>query len=196
MRFAAIGAVLAGIIGLFLYAGGWLTPHRLSPASMINTFEKVNGLHPGVRRNHAMGVCISGYFDSNGRGVALSKAAIFPPGRVSVIGRFSLAGGRPYVADAPHTVRGMAILSQRCLDRRNRKMNTPKPRTQFALQSRILHWLMAAMLLAMLFIGVTMVASLGCAAPRFFVGTGQVQRRIISWELARGVRGNLTREEL
>ena len=32
---------------------------------------------------------------------------------------------------------------------------------QFALQSRILHWLMAAMLLAMLFIGVSMVASLG-----------------------------------
>ena len=40
-------------------------------------------------------------------------------------------------------------------------MSTPKPPTQFALQSRILHWLMAAMLLAMLFIGVTMVASLG-----------------------------------
>jgi NAD(P)-dependent dehydrogenase (short-subunit alcohol dehydrogenase family)/cytochrome b561 len=32
---------------------------------------------------------------------------------------------------------------------------------QFALLSRILHWLMAAMLLAMLFIGVSMVASLG-----------------------------------
>jgi len=32
---------------------------------------------------------------------------------------------------------------------------------QFALLSRILHWLMAAMLLAMLFIGVAMVASLG-----------------------------------
>ena len=40
-------------------------------------------------------------------------------------------------------------------------MNTPKPRKQFALQSRILHWLMAAMLLAMLFIGASMVASLG-----------------------------------
>jgi hypothetical protein len=36
----------------------------------------------------------------------------------------------------------------------------------------------------------------GCAAPRFFVGTGQVQRRIISWELARGVRRNLTRGQL
>ena len=40
-------------------------------------------------------------------------------------------------------------------------MSRPKPRTQFAIQSRILHWLMAAMLLGMLFIGVTMVASLG-----------------------------------
>ena len=36
--------------------------------------------------------------------------------------------------------------------------NTP---TQFALRSRILHWLMAAMLLTMLFIGAAMVASIG-----------------------------------
>jgi hypothetical protein len=35
-----------------------------------------------------------------------------------------------------------------------------------------------------------------CAAPRYFVGTGQVQRRIISWELARGVQRNLTRGQL
>jgi cytochrome b561 len=40
-------------------------------------------------------------------------------------------------------------------------MPTTNVRTQFALLSRILHWLMAAMLLTMLFIGVTMVASLG-----------------------------------
>ncbi len=38
---------------------------------------------------------------------------------------------------------------------------TPIARTQFAIFSRILHWLMAVMLLTMLFIGVTMVASLG-----------------------------------
>jgi catalase len=110
MRLAAIGAVIAGIAGLFAYAGGWLTPHTLSPASMINTFEQVNGLHPGFRRNHAKGVCFSGYFESNGRGVALSKATVFRPGRVAVIGRFALAGGQPYVADAPNTVRSMAIL--------------------------------------------------------------------------------------
>jgi cytochrome b561 len=40
-------------------------------------------------------------------------------------------------------------------------MDTANPPKQFAIQSRILHWLMAAMLLAMLFIGVFMVASLG-----------------------------------
>jgi cytochrome b561 len=39
-------------------------------------------------------------------------------------------------------------------------MPTANVRTQFALFSRLLHWLMAAMLLAMLLIGVTMVASL------------------------------------
>ena len=40
-------------------------------------------------------------------------------------------------------------------------MNMTNHPTQFALFSRILHWLMAAMLLAMLFIGAAMVASLG-----------------------------------
>jgi catalase len=106
----AIGVVIAGIAGLFFYAGGWIRPHKLSPATMINTFEQVNGERPGFRRNHAKGVCISGYFESNGRGVALSKAAVFLSGRVPIIGRFALAGGQPYAFDAPHTVRSMALL--------------------------------------------------------------------------------------
>src|SRR5260221_3604970 len=110
LRLMAIGAVIAGIAGLFLYAGGWFTPHALSPDTMIDTFEQVNGEHPGLRRNHAKGVCISGYFESNGRGVGLSRAAVFLPGRVPVIGRFALAGGQPYAADAEHTVRSMALL--------------------------------------------------------------------------------------
>ena len=40
-------------------------------------------------------------------------------------------------------------------------MDTTKQPNQFAILSRLLHWLMAAMLLAMLFIGVAMVTSLG-----------------------------------
>ena len=110
MRFTAIGVVIAGIAGLFAYMGGWLTPHALTSASIINRFEKVNGLHPGFRRNHAKGVCVSGYFQSSGRGAALSKASVFLPGRVPIIGRFSLSGGQPYVIDSPHTVRGLGIL--------------------------------------------------------------------------------------
>ena len=40
-------------------------------------------------------------------------------------------------------------------------MSTTKNPMQFALLSRILHWLMAALLITMLFIGVSMVAHLG-----------------------------------
>src|SRR5215469_9485821 len=112
IRFTAIAIVIAGIAVLFAYAGGWLTPHALTPASMIYTFQKVNGLHPGFRRNHTKGVCVSGFFLSNGQGVSLSKASVFQPGRIPIIGRFSLSGGRPYAADAATTVRGFAIRFQ------------------------------------------------------------------------------------
>ncbi len=40
-------------------------------------------------------------------------------------------------------------------------MSTTKNPTQFALLSRLLHWLMAALIITMLFIGVSMVSSLG-----------------------------------
>jgi catalase len=77
---------------------------------MINTFEHVNGVHAGFRRNHAKGVCITGSFESNGQGESVSKAEVFRPGRVSILGRFALAGGLPYAADTPQTVRSLAIL--------------------------------------------------------------------------------------
>jgi catalase len=97
-------------IEVHIEAESLLTPHELSPALIINTLEQNNGPHPGFRRIHAKGVGVAGYFESNGRGVALSKASVFLPGRVPIIGRFSLAAGQPYIADAPHTPRGMAIL--------------------------------------------------------------------------------------
>src|SRR6266513_942876 len=100
-RFALIGVALAAVAGTFAYLGGWFTPNDLSPARLTDGFEQVNGVHPGFRRNHAKGVGVSGSFESNGNGVRLSKAVIFQPGRVPVLGRFSLGRGQPDAADAP-----------------------------------------------------------------------------------------------
>lgn len=112
LRLGAAGIVLGVVLAAFAYAGGWLTPRALTPGRMIDTFEEVNGVHAGFRRNHAKGVCVSGYFESNGAGEELSKAVVFRKGRVPVIGRFALAGGQPFAADAGKTVRSMALLFQ------------------------------------------------------------------------------------
>jgi len=109
LRFTVIGTIIAGITCLFAFAAGLLTPHALTPARIADAFQFVNGPHPGFRRNHAKGVCVSGYFDSNGQGSLLCKSSIFQPGRVPIIGRFSLSGGQPFAADASHTVRGFGI---------------------------------------------------------------------------------------
>jgi catalase len=108
-RFALIGVALAVVVGAFAYLGGWLAPNELTPARLTDAFEHVDGVHPGFRRNHAKGVGVSGFFESNGNGVRLSKAVVFRPGGVPVIGRFSLSGGQPYVADMPKTVRGLGL---------------------------------------------------------------------------------------
>jgi catalase len=111
-RLLLLVVIVAGVAGLFLYKGGWFTPQALTQTKMVDTLEAVNGEHPGFRRNHAKGVCISGHFESNGNGVELSKAVVFKPGSVPVIGRFALGGGQPYAADEAHTVRSMALLFQ------------------------------------------------------------------------------------
>jgi catalase len=110
LRLLVIAVVITGIAGLFLAAGGWIGPRRLTPARIADGFEQVNGVHAGFRRNHAKGVCVSGYFESSGQGAEISKASVFQAGRVPVIGRFSLSGGNPYAADAAQTVRGLALL--------------------------------------------------------------------------------------
>jgi len=109
VRLGAIGAVLLSVTGAFAYTGGWLSPSRLTPDRMMAAFRDANGTHVGFRRNHAKGVCVTGWFESSGQAAAVSKAAVFRPGRVPVIGRFALAGGMPLQPDAPNTVRSMAL---------------------------------------------------------------------------------------
>src|SRR5258705_6583933 len=109
VRLGAIGAVMLSVTGAFAYTGGWLSPVRLTQDRMMAAFRDANGTHVGFRRNHAKGVCVTGWFESNGQAAAISKAAVFKPGRVPVVGRFALASGMPFQPDAPNTVRSMAL---------------------------------------------------------------------------------------
>jgi len=43
IRWAVLGVVVAAIVTAFAYTGGWFSPHQLTPARFIDTFEKVNG---------------------------------------------------------------------------------------------------------------------------------------------------------
>jgi catalase len=109
VRLGAICAVMLSVTAAFAYTGGWLSPARLTQDRMMAAFREANGTHVGFRRNHAKGVCVTGWFESNGQAAAISKAAVFNPGRVPVVGRFALAGGMPFQPDGPNTVRSMAL---------------------------------------------------------------------------------------
>lgn len=106
---AAVGGFLAVDLGAILYANNRIGPARLTPQVFLDGFEEVFGRQPGFRRNHAKGVVVEGYFDSNGNGRELSKAAVFGRGRTPVVGRFSLSGGHPAMEDSPEIGRGLGL---------------------------------------------------------------------------------------
>jgi catalase len=105
----AIALTVGGIALAFAGTAGWLSPARLSGADVADVLERHNGDHPGFRRAHEKGICIVGHFDGNGLGRALSKAAVFAPGRTPVFGRFALAVGSPYAPDGVPAPRSLAL---------------------------------------------------------------------------------------
>lgn len=109
VRLGAIAFAVGGFALAFAGTAGWLSPARLSGADVADVLERHNGEHPGFRRAHEKGICIVGHFDSNGRGQALSKAAVFAPGRTPVFGRFALAVGSPYAPDGVPAPRSLAL---------------------------------------------------------------------------------------
>jgi catalase len=106
---AAVGAFLAVDAAALLTAFNWLGPKRLTPHAFLDVFNNAFGRHHGYRTNHAKGVSVTGWFDSNGNGAELTTAAVFAAGRTSVIGRFSAAGGNPHTADAAAAGRGLGL---------------------------------------------------------------------------------------
>jgi catalase len=106
----AVGAFLLVDLGAVAYANDWIgTRADLTRKDFVERFLAVFGNHPGFRKNHAKGVAVTGYFDSNGNGLQLSNAEVFRPGRTSVTGRFSLTGGNPDVGDTASAARGLGL---------------------------------------------------------------------------------------
>ncbi|TCW81184.1 catalase [Burkholderia sp. SRS-46] len=108
-RWAAIGGAVVGVAAAFGYVGGWLAPGRLTPHKLVDSLQAAGGLHPGYRRNHAKGVCVTGYFDGNGAASAYSTAPFFKAVRTPVVGRFALPGGNPYAPDSSVPIRSLAL---------------------------------------------------------------------------------------
>jgi catalase len=107
---AAIALVVTAIALAFAWTAGLLSPGKLTPDRMTDAIERSNGqVYPGYRRAHAKGICISGYFQGNGNGVALSKAPMFTTGPTPFVGRMSIGGGKPHGDDGSARVRSMAL---------------------------------------------------------------------------------------
>lgn len=107
---AAVGGFLALDVGALLFATNTVGPRRLTPQTFVDGFRTVFGQHAGYRVNHAKGVAVSGYFDSNGDGQQLSSAAVFARGITPVLGRFSFGNGNPRVPDDPSLARGLGLV--------------------------------------------------------------------------------------
>ena len=65
-RLAVIGGLLFTSALAFAYAGGWLTPDRLTPTRIVAALSDRGGNPLGHRRNHSKGMCFTGVFDANG----------------------------------------------------------------------------------------------------------------------------------
>ncbi|MGH8485041.1 MAG: catalase, partial [Pseudomonas sp.] len=109
LRLAAIGLGMAALAAGFAYAAGWIGTDHLTPKRIIDTFEAQAGHYPGYRKNHAKGLCVSGYFLGNGQAEPLSRARVFSQAQVPVIGRFAIGGANPHSADTSVPVRSLAL---------------------------------------------------------------------------------------
>ena len=112
LRASVVGGAGALSVGGFLFTENIIGPSRLTARAIADRFEEVNGTFRGFRRNHAKGVAVHGYFESNGTGTVLSTASVFRVGKYRLNGRFSLSGGNPHAVDGADSVRGLGLCIQ------------------------------------------------------------------------------------
>jgi catalase len=94
----------------FAVSGLCLAEDQPIAVQIVDAMNKLYGVHPGFRANHAKGIVVEGTFKASPDAADLSKGAIFDGSTIPVTIRFSDAGGVPNVPDGtkglPH---GMAI---------------------------------------------------------------------------------------
>jgi catalase len=108
-RLAVIGGVVFAAAFAFAYAGGWLTPDRLTPTRMVAALSDRGGNPLGHRRNHSKGMCFTGMFEANGAASQYSVAPMLVAGTYPVVGRFAIAVGNPDASDMMGRVKSMAV---------------------------------------------------------------------------------------
>lgn len=86
-------------------------PQKSLPEQLVDAFNGVFGVHPGMRANHPKGVVLEGTFTPAGTAAAVSKAAHLQKKKapIPVTVRFSAGSGQPNVPDTNNMPRGMAV---------------------------------------------------------------------------------------
>lgn len=102
-------AVLLAVIALPVHADAPSGDAQVRPDQVVDTLENTYGSHPGLRKNHAKGTCVAGQFTGNADAAKYSRSPLFSGKAIPVVGRFSLAGGNPDIADSARNSRGMAL---------------------------------------------------------------------------------------
>ncbi len=79
------------------------------PTQIVDVMNKLFGVHPGFRANHAKGIVVEGNFVATPEAAELSKAAIFAGAKIPVTVRFSDSTGIPTIPDgvpnaSPHGI--------------------------------------------------------------------------------------------
>jgi catalase len=106
------GKLTAGLAAIAIVSASFAQAQDQSvETEIVDAMNKVFGVHPEFRANHAKGVVVEGHFKGSSEGAALSRAMLFDGSTIPVTVRFSDATGIPNIADGspeanPH---GMAI---------------------------------------------------------------------------------------
>lgn len=121
--------LLLGIMAMFglliAYFSGVFSSQHVTAQQFIN-LQEGDKPHPGFRRAHAKGICVTGAFESNGLLGDYSIAGIFAEGSTPFLGRFSIAGNNPTAPDLKAPVRSLAFVLNRGTNQEWRvAMNTP-----------------------------------------------------------------------